>query len=58
MHKISYTAFLLFLSTLSTLAFAGPPPLASTPEIDAGSALLGIGLLAGIVGLFIEYRRK
>ncbi|GAB6142103.1 hypothetical protein JCM14076_28320 [Methylosoma difficile] len=28
------------------------------PEIDAGSAFLGLGLMAGLLGLLSEYRRK
>ncbi len=57
MNKEFMTLAFLFLATLSTSVLAGTPP-PGTPEIDTGSALLGLGLLAGIIGLVTELRRK
>ena len=56
------TAMSLFL--LNIQAFAGgytPPPPgggSAVPEMDAGMAALGLGLLTGVVALIAERRRS
>ena len=53
----SATALFLF----SVQSYAGSSyggSYSSTPEMDAGMAALGIGLLAGVVALVAERRRR
>lgn len=59
MKTINKFGFALFLSLTSiTQVFADVSTPRPVPEIDANIAVLGLGLLAGIVSLASEYRRK
>lgn len=56
MKAINQLGFMLSLALISVSdAFA---QVTNVPEIDAGSAVLGLGLLAGLLSLVSEYRRK
>lgn len=48
----------LFLSLFLTSFLANAGQFPSAPEIGLGSAVLGFGLLAGLVALIAEKRRK
>lgn len=63
MKTINQLVFTLSLALVSVSnAFATPEgpanPVFNTPEIDANIAVLGLGLLAGVMSLVSEYRRK
>ena len=51
---ISVSPLVVFLTVLSGTAHAS----VTVPEIDAGTAVIAIGLTVGIVALIREYRRK
>jgi len=55
--NLSAIAALTFISVSNVFATptTGRP---GVPEMDAGIAVLGLGLLAGVLGLVSEYRRK
>jgi hypothetical protein len=56
-NKLGFMAAFALISINN--AFAGvTPPAANTPEMDGSIAVLGLGLLAGVLGLVAEYRRK
>ncbi|WP_347988999.1 hypothetical protein [Methylomonas sp. AM2-LC] len=63
MKKLSQ--FIMFLSLVSVtfLANANPAPLPSpggvsvAPEMDANFAIIGLGLLSGVIALVAERRR-
>ncbi len=56
MKLINKFGFILSLAILSIGdAFALRPPV---PEMDSGVAVLGLGLLVGLLSLASEYRRK
>lgn len=51
------TSYLLFILLMTTSSFANAQVI-STPEIDTGSAAIGLGLLAGVTAWLTERRRK
>ena len=53
---ISVSPFIGFMSVLSGTAHATLTP--PVPEIDAGMAVIAIGLTVGIVALIREHRRN
>jgi len=55
MKKLIQASLFLSLALSSLAANAGITPV---PEIGVGSAGLGLGLLAGLVALLVEKRRK
>lgn len=54
--NLSAIAALTFISVSNV--FATPTTGRPVPEMDASIAVLGLGLLAGVLGLMSEYRRR
>ncbi|KJV05353.1 hypothetical protein [Methylocucumis oryzae] len=54
--NLSAVAALTFISVSNVFATTYTPR--PVPEMDASIAVLGLGLLAGVLGLVSEYRRK
>lgn len=55
--KITRHLILIVCAFTSAFAHAAVIPTA-TPEIDTGSAAIGLGLVAGVAALLAERRRK
>jgi len=55
MKKLSQ--FILFLTLISASVFANALPVQTAPEMDASFAVIGLGLLSGVIALVAERRR-
>jgi len=58
MTKLQTLYFTMIASCLMAAQVSASAPPASVPEIDGGSAILATALVAGIVGLIREVKRK
>lgn len=57
-NQLGFTLSLLLVSISNAFATPLGATVPNAPEIDANIAVLGLGLLAGVMSLVSEYRRK